>query len=161
MGAHHNGKESAMGKPYTPTTDEVRRDFVMLNETQHPTVTSADLGAEFDRWLNEVKAQAWDRGHGAPCDEWWDSDMCREYLSSRTRPNATTDLPTTITSAGMHGRRTDGGKSEDAGAAHHTGYAQKKKVPPGHSLGCNILCEARSARTFWTFFAVNFIHTST
>ena len=35
--------------------------------------------AEFDRWLNEVKAQAWDQGHGAPCDEWWDSNMCREY----------------------------------------------------------------------------------
>lgn len=22
---------------------------------------------------------AWDRGHGAPCDEWVVSEMCREY----------------------------------------------------------------------------------
>ena len=43
------------------------------------------LAREFDRWLNEVKAQAWDRGHGAPCDEWWDSNMCREYHANPYR----------------------------------------------------------------------------
>ena len=43
---------------------------------QSPSATRME---EFDRWLNEVKAQAWDQGHGAPCDEWWDSNMCREY----------------------------------------------------------------------------------
>jgi len=43
---------------------------------QSPSPTRME---KFDRWLNEVKAQAWDQGHGAPCDEWWDSNMCREY----------------------------------------------------------------------------------
>lgn len=43
---------------------------------QSPSPTRME---NFDRWLNEVKAQAWDHGHGAPCDEWWDSNMCREY----------------------------------------------------------------------------------
>ena len=42
-------------QPHTPTTAEVRLKY-----------ESASLGqsasAEFDRWLNEVKAQAWDEG---------------------------------------------------------------------------------------------------
>lgn len=46
-----------MSEPYTPSTDEVRSAY-------------ADNGGEyrdisegwFDRWLNEVKAQAWEEG---------------------------------------------------------------------------------------------------
>lgn len=65
-----------MGLPHTPDDDTVKFAFV-----GHPNAIwpKSERGKVFDRWLNEVKAQAWDRGHGAPCDEWWDSDMCREY----------------------------------------------------------------------------------
>ena len=66
-----------MSKPYTPDTETVREQYTREQPPHIGTVSSKC--AEFDRWLNEVKAQAWDRGHGAPCDEWWDSDMCREY----------------------------------------------------------------------------------
>ena len=49
-------------QPYTPTTDEVRGDFVMLNESHHPLLTGLDLGNAFDRWLAGVKADAWEEG---------------------------------------------------------------------------------------------------
>ena len=44
---------------YTPTTEEVRNRY--LSEV------FPEDEAEFDRWLAEVKAQAWDEGsvHGA------------------------------------------------------------------------------------------------
>lgn len=38
-----------------------------------------DRMAEFDAWLDVVRAEAWDRGHGAPCDQWVIDEMCREY----------------------------------------------------------------------------------
>lgn len=43
---------------YTPTTEEVRSAWMD---------GLSSLGAEFDRWLAEVKAQAWEEGfvHGA------------------------------------------------------------------------------------------------
>jgi hypothetical protein len=42
---------------YTPTTEEVR--------TGYSTATYDDdkAGEEFDRWLAEVKAQAWEEGY--------------------------------------------------------------------------------------------------
>ena len=40
-----------MSKPYTPTTEHVRDLALRL--------MNAD---EFNRWLNEVKAQAWEEG---------------------------------------------------------------------------------------------------
>ena len=43
---------------YTPTTEEVRLDYA-------PAKTfPADAEAQFDRWLAEVKAQAWQEGYG-------------------------------------------------------------------------------------------------
>lgn len=68
-----------MSEPYTPTTQGVLDTYIWCGMGSTSDEWDADRTAEFDRWLNEVKAQAWDRGHGAPCDEWWDSDMCREY----------------------------------------------------------------------------------
>ena len=42
--------------PYTPTTEEVRLDYA-------PAKTfPADAEEQFDRWLAEVKAQAWHEG---------------------------------------------------------------------------------------------------
>ena len=45
-------------QPYTPTTDEVRGDFVMLNESHHPPLTGPELGNAFDRWLAQERDQA-------------------------------------------------------------------------------------------------------
>ena len=42
---------------YTPTTEEVRNRY--LSEV------FPEDEAEFDRWLAEVKAEAWDEGHDA------------------------------------------------------------------------------------------------
>lgn len=42
---------------YKPTTEVVRTDYI---RTQFTDVDAA--GAEFDRWLDEVKAQAWEKG---------------------------------------------------------------------------------------------------
>lgn len=46
---------------YTPTTEDVRESYTYLRGTI-PTVEHA---AEFDRWLNEVKAEAWEEGANA------------------------------------------------------------------------------------------------
>ena len=43
---------------YTPSTEDVRESYTYLRGTI-PTVEHA---AEFDRWLNEVKAEAWEEG---------------------------------------------------------------------------------------------------
>lgn len=48
---------------YTPTTDEVRDSYRYSN--QRPDICGKDFGIEFDRWLEAVKAQAWDEGHSA------------------------------------------------------------------------------------------------
>lgn len=68
---------------YTPTTEEVRRCYGDIH------CSDLDAGslehhvcpeeADFDRWLNEIRAEAWDEGHGYPCDKWVRSEMCREY----------------------------------------------------------------------------------
>lgn len=47
---------------YTPTTPVIRGAYVQLHpdaswESKQPRL------AEFDRWLNQVKAEAWDEGH--------------------------------------------------------------------------------------------------
>lgn len=72
---------------YTPTTEEVKQRYKAgawlkgdRNPDQfNPAVYEPLYFAEFDRWLNSVKAEAWDEGHGAPCDRWIRSEMCREY----------------------------------------------------------------------------------
>lgn len=43
---------------YTPTTEEVRNDWAS-------GIDPAGRRAEFDRWLAEVKAQAWEEGQDA------------------------------------------------------------------------------------------------
>ena len=47
---------------YTPTTEEVRELFTN-GISRHLTYA----GAEFDRWLAEVKAEAWAEGASAGC----------------------------------------------------------------------------------------------
>ena len=54
---------------YTPDTNEVRRDFVMLNEGQHPTLTPPELSGAFDRWLNRVRADARRQGRAMGWDD--------------------------------------------------------------------------------------------
>ena len=42
--------------PYTPTTEEVRADYCLLADVSRPRQL------QFDRWLAEVKADAWQEG---------------------------------------------------------------------------------------------------
>ena len=44
---------------YTPTTEEVRADYCLLADVSRPRQL------QFDRWLAEVKAQAWEEGNFA------------------------------------------------------------------------------------------------
>ena len=46
---------------FTPTTEDVRESYTYFRGTI-PTVEHA---AEFDRWLNEVKAEVWEDGANA------------------------------------------------------------------------------------------------
>ena len=45
------------GNPYTPTTEQVRAGYAWRDN-----VGSKTYETEFDRWLAEVKAQAWEEG---------------------------------------------------------------------------------------------------
>ena len=42
--------------PYTPTTEEIRADYCLLADVSRPRQM------QFDRWLAEVKAEAWQEG---------------------------------------------------------------------------------------------------
>jgi len=58
----------ALMADYTPTTEEIRSQYLWLGGMD------GELGEEqFDRWLAEVKAQAWEEGQDAelerPADE--------------------------------------------------------------------------------------------
>lgn len=44
---------------YTPTTEEVSKSYVWFRDQ---AFTDEKLKAEFDRWLAEVKAEAWEEG---------------------------------------------------------------------------------------------------
>ena len=47
---------------YTPTTDAVRKGYSYVPELPKGARHHPPLIAEFDRWLNSVKAEAWDEG---------------------------------------------------------------------------------------------------
>lgn len=67
---------------YTPTTPVIRGAYVQLHsgaswESKQPRLV------EFDRWLEQVKAEAWDEGHRTPqerepddcqCGAWYDGE---------------------------------------------------------------------------------------
>lgn len=70
---------------YTPTTEQVRETYAALCKTVAAV-------AEFDRWLADVirkaQEQAWQQGHGDPCDTYTSGVMCRKY-----HPNPYTEEP--------------------------------------------------------------------
>ena len=51
---------------YTPTTEEVRETYqgglIQVGPNTYEIVDEKQAKAEFDRWLAEVKAQAWQEG---------------------------------------------------------------------------------------------------
>lgn len=51
---------------FAPETAFVRTIFVMNAKTPvsngHPDVLWEERGAQFDRWLNSIKAEAWEQG---------------------------------------------------------------------------------------------------
>ncbi len=47
---------------YVPTTDEVRADYVD-RIFEYVGVPEEQVGADFDTWLNSVRAAAWEKGH--------------------------------------------------------------------------------------------------
>ena len=60
---------------YTPTTEEVRDDYALLADASRPR------HMQFDRWLVEVKAQAWEEGYAAG-----DSDAHTENRLDSSNP---------------------------------------------------------------------------
>ena len=60
---------------YTPTTEEIRLRY---SDSRH---WGEELDAQFDRWLAEVKAQAWEKGY--------DAGLQRDQLSKSEFPYGT------------------------------------------------------------------------
>ena len=56
---------------YTPTTEQVRTSYACQRESIYGV--EHDF-AEFDRWLAEVKAQAWDEGYVSSDDYYGEHD---------------------------------------------------------------------------------------
>ena len=48
---------------YTPTTQEVRTSYGAA--VTFPTMSLPERRRAFDRWLGQVRAEAWDEGHDA------------------------------------------------------------------------------------------------
>ena len=46
---------------YTPSTEDVRESYTYFRGT----IPTVEHEAEFDRWLNEVKAEVWEDGTNA------------------------------------------------------------------------------------------------
>ena len=83
---------------YTPTTEDVRRDYATMRDDLmcSPTLEKAKAyresgrgGAEFDRWLRELKAEVWAEGrqakrymfgHYYDCCGWGDC-YCETYIN--------------------------------------------------------------------------------
>lgn len=74
---------------YTPTTEEIRYRLILGADPFDLNADEREDLEEFDRWLNSVKVEAWDEGHGAPCDKWIRSEMCREYHPNPYRTGGT------------------------------------------------------------------------
>ena len=55
-----------MMSDYTPTTEEVRGAYegqlIKIGDNAYQLLDEAHAKAEFDRWLAEVKAEAWQEG---------------------------------------------------------------------------------------------------
>lgn len=52
---------------YTPTTDDVALAYIhAVNGDTWVSGKARALQAEFDRWLKQVKAEAWDEGYNTP-----------------------------------------------------------------------------------------------
>ena len=49
---------------YTPTTPQIKGSYVQLHSGTS-WVSKGLRRAEFDRWLDEIRAEAWDEGHNA------------------------------------------------------------------------------------------------
>ena len=77
---------------YTPTTEELRTRLAELTERAEAARNEyANLvsGPVFDRWLVQVKAEAWDEGHrhrqrrgpdDCPCGAWYEGECaCGQY----------------------------------------------------------------------------------
>ncbi len=54
---------------YTPTTEEVRDAF-----SWRDGVGGQSYEADFDRWLTEVKAQAWEKGYTQGNNDMYNGD---------------------------------------------------------------------------------------
>lgn len=69
------------------TTEELRQDYidhVVENAWLPPSdALVAQIGAEFDRWLNEQLARAWAEGRGAPS---YRTNLHGDYLGPVRNP---------------------------------------------------------------------------
>ena len=68
------------------TTENVRTDYVNLRIDTNYRVLEAKAEAEFDGWLNRIKAEAWAEGY-AYCGEFgWDGERIpNPYLEGENK----------------------------------------------------------------------------
>jgi hypothetical protein len=70
---------------YTPSTEEVRNQYsgFSTSNSNHTGQVYINL-AKFDRWLAEVKAEAWDRGYEAGLTDFASSMTTNPYRHGET-----------------------------------------------------------------------------
>ena len=73
---------------YTPTTEEIRYRLILGADPFDLNADEREDLEEFDRWLNSVKAEAWDAGHEA-FEEAWRSDHLFPYDYATENPYRT------------------------------------------------------------------------
>lgn len=62
MGADEKHAATYHGGEYTPDTEIMRFLFKIGRVTRNNNVGGQQMDAEFDRWLSEVRAEAWQEG---------------------------------------------------------------------------------------------------
>ena len=58
---------------YTPTTGQIENAWCSRYDGEHSWARGEELRgyeAEFDRWLEQVKAEAWEEGHSSSDTSW-------------------------------------------------------------------------------------------
>ncbi len=70
---------------YTPTTEEVRGAYegqlIKVGNNAYQLLDEAHAKSEFDRWLAEVKAEAWEEGWSTGRDVWTDRQATAEDMN--------------------------------------------------------------------------------
>lgn len=117
---------------YTPTTEEVRASYLSALTHNHP-MNVGEVIAEFDRWLEQVKAEAWEEGKrsGLRQSDWEHGDTPRQYIAVNPYRQEQAEMNSDLAEAWDEGAETAWNRStpEVNGARYYWRHDGEPKNP--------------------------------